>query len=167
MSLDQIKAMKSERGFTIVELLIVVVIIGILAAIVVVAYSGLTNRAHQSSAKAAATEMEKKLEAYNIETGNYGTYFSASGTLTSQLAGYPSSSLAGSSVSIAYSGINSTNGDNTVQVKYCGISAPANNTTASGFEVWGWDATASPAGLVKMGSGGVTTFCAVNPLGGN
>jgi len=38
----------SQAGFTIVELLIVVVVIGILASITVVSYNGIINRAHQS-----------------------------------------------------------------------------------------------------------------------
>lgn len=71
MSLSNIKAMKSERGFTIVELLIVVVIIGILAAIVIVAYNGVTNRAKTSKAQATASSLVKKFETYNAEQGSY------------------------------------------------------------------------------------------------
>jgi len=164
MSLNQIKAMKSERGFTIVELLIVVVIIGILAAIVVVAYNGITNRAHQSAAKAAAGSVEKKLEAFNAENGNYGT-FNTVGTLTAQLNAVQSAALTGSGITIAYTGISGTNGDNTVQVRLCGATAPAAGATASGFEVWGWDPTLSTPALTKMGSGGVTTACSTSTSG--
>jgi len=39
----------TQRGFTIVELLIVVVVIAILAAITIVSYNGITNRAIQTS----------------------------------------------------------------------------------------------------------------------
>lgn len=48
MAAPQVKT----RGFTIVELLIVIVVIGILAAIVIVAYQGVTNRANDSAIKA-------------------------------------------------------------------------------------------------------------------
>ena len=40
MTLNNIKTMKKDRGFTIVELLIVIVVIAILAAIIIVAYQG-------------------------------------------------------------------------------------------------------------------------------
>lgn len=57
----------SNRGFTIVELLIVVVIIAILAAITIVAYNGIQNRAKTSSAQSAAANAVKKAEAYNAD----------------------------------------------------------------------------------------------------
>lgn len=56
-----------KKGFTIVELLIVIVVIGILAAITIVAYNGVTARANGASAKAAATTVIKKAEAYNAD----------------------------------------------------------------------------------------------------
>lgn len=57
-----------QRGFTIVELLIVVVIIAILAAITIVAYNGIQNRAKTSAAAGAASTLQKKLEAYNTDS---------------------------------------------------------------------------------------------------
>ncbi len=72
MSLTNIKSnIQSERGFTIVELLIVVVVIAILAAITIVSYNGITRSANASSAKSALATMQKKLEAYNAEEGRY------------------------------------------------------------------------------------------------
>ena len=50
-----------KSGFTIVELLIVVVVIAILAAITIVAYNGIQNRAKVSSLQSSASQANKKL----------------------------------------------------------------------------------------------------------
>lgn len=63
----------TSKGFTIVELLIVIVVIGILAAITVVAYNGITNRSKTASAQSAASSVAKKAGAYNSEIGNLPT----------------------------------------------------------------------------------------------
>jgi prepilin-type N-terminal cleavage/methylation domain-containing protein len=73
MTLSKIKNLKDERGFTIVELLIVIVVIAILAAIVIVAYNGITTRANASTAKSNAEAVQKVAEAYASDTGN-GAY---------------------------------------------------------------------------------------------
>lgn len=69
--LNNIKKTKQERGFTIVELLIVIVVIGILAAITIVAYNGITNRANKTSAESAAANTLKKAEAHNAELSTF------------------------------------------------------------------------------------------------
>lgn len=71
MSLKSKLTNKSKSGFTIVELLIVIVVIGILAAITIVAYNGVTARANTTSAQAAAGSALKKAEAYNAEEAGY------------------------------------------------------------------------------------------------
>jgi prepilin-type N-terminal cleavage/methylation domain-containing protein len=48
-----------QKGFTIVELLIVIVVIGILAAIVIVAYSGVQARARTSKINADLQSLDK------------------------------------------------------------------------------------------------------------
>ena len=70
MSLKQTKS----RGFTIVELLIVIVVIAILAAITIVAYNGIQNRAKTSAGQALANTIAKKAEAYNTLNSTYPTY---------------------------------------------------------------------------------------------
>jgi len=61
-----------RRGFTIVELLIVVVVIAILAAITIVSYNGIQNRAKASAAQSTATQAYTKIESYAaLNADNY------------------------------------------------------------------------------------------------
>lgn len=58
-----------NSGFTIVELLIVIVIIGILAAIVIVAYNGITENARASSIADGFKKFEKAMRLYVASEG--------------------------------------------------------------------------------------------------
>lgn len=58
---------KNTQGFTIVELLIVIVVIAILAAISIVTYSGITHRAHDTSVKSDLAHIGRKIGLYVAE----------------------------------------------------------------------------------------------------
>lgn len=62
---------KSTSGFTIVELLIVIVVIGILAAIVIVAYNGVQNRAYDTSVQVDLENAGKGLGVYKSFNGSF------------------------------------------------------------------------------------------------
>lgn len=64
---------QKQTGFTIVELLIVIVVIAILAAITVVAYNGITARAENSKTVSAVQAYRKALLQYALDNGAYPT----------------------------------------------------------------------------------------------
>jgi prepilin-type N-terminal cleavage/methylation domain-containing protein len=65
---------KENKGFTIIELLIVIVVIGILAAIGFVAYGNVTKSARDSDRQADASALAKKAEEYYAGNGVYPTF---------------------------------------------------------------------------------------------
>lgn len=60
-------------GFTIVELLIVIVVIGILAGLVVVTYNGIQQKARDTERKTDVNALHGQLEAYQAQNGKYPT----------------------------------------------------------------------------------------------
>jgi len=64
--------MKNQSsGFTIVELLIVVVVIAILAAITIVSYNGITERARFASMRSDLASINKAIQMYHADNGTY------------------------------------------------------------------------------------------------
>lgn len=61
---------RDRRGFTIVELLIVVVVIAILAAITIIAYNGITQRAKDSSLQSSLSQLAKRLESAKYDSSS-------------------------------------------------------------------------------------------------
>jgi prepilin-type N-terminal cleavage/methylation domain-containing protein len=78
---------KSEHGFTLVELMIVVIIVGILAAVAIPMYRGATDRAKASEAESALGAVRSAMRVYYAEHGTYvgagadGAEVTAAGTL--------------------------------------------------------------------------------------
>ena len=71
-----------QRGFTIVELLIVIVVIGILAALVIVSYNGIQTRTKNTQTIAAANAWVKIIKQYQADTGNLPSADSCLGRAT-------------------------------------------------------------------------------------
>ena len=64
---------KRKKGFTLVELLIVVIVIGILASIAIVSYNGTQKRARDSKRLNDISEITKALEVYYSVNHKYPT----------------------------------------------------------------------------------------------
>jgi type IV pilus assembly protein PilA len=73
----------TQKGFTLIELMIVVVIIGILAAIAIPNFIAMQNRAKEGSTKANMHTLQLAAEDYGVQ--NDGVYAAAATSLASSL----------------------------------------------------------------------------------
>lgn len=78
-----------RAGFTIVELLIVIVVIGILAAITIMSFNGIQDRARAAKVIAAVDAYSKGLALYHVETGAYPDTFEVGSACLGTLEQYP------------------------------------------------------------------------------
>jgi prepilin-type N-terminal cleavage/methylation domain-containing protein len=82
MAVDKLdQRSKIGYGFTIVELLIVIVVIAILAAISIVAYTGIQNRAHDTAIQNDLAAISKKFELFYVDNDRYPNAVAELGTL--------------------------------------------------------------------------------------
>lgn len=124
---------RAHRGFTIVELLIVIVVIAILAAITIVAYNGIQDRAKASMAAQALSDTVKKVKYWQAEQDTV--------TAPSSLA------VAGvsNSASVEYQYTSGVDG------AYC-ITATVQNKS---YKVSNVNTTATPGGCAGHGQNGI------------
>ena len=137
-----------ERGFTIVELLIVIVVIAILAAISIVAYSGIQNRAKASSGQQLASTVEKKAQSYYTVNNAYPADQAGFANVTeAKLEG----NVATFVTTVAALSATSADGGKVIAYEPCGVSG----STATGAKIAYWDYAANPAiaKTVTLGSG--------------
>jgi general secretion pathway protein G len=64
---------RNSRGFTLIEIVVVVIILGILAATIIPQFVGTTNDAKISAAKAQISELESALERLYVNMDRYPT----------------------------------------------------------------------------------------------
>ena len=143
------------RGFTIVELLIVIVVIAILAAITIVAYNGIQNRAKTSAAVSLANNIVKKAEAFNTIESSYPANVAGFGTGAGTVGNPAEAKLdnAAQVTDVAASTALTVADEKTVQYRRC----------TTGAQVYYYNAQSATRIAVGMGgaaSGTVTNSCA-------
>jgi len=69
--LHAVKKTKMQKGFTLVEIMVVLVILGILAAISVPVYSNYVNKAKINEAISNVESLANAIRIYKMETGNW------------------------------------------------------------------------------------------------
>jgi general secretion pathway protein G len=121
-------------GFTIVELLIVIVIIGILAALVVVAYSGIQNRAKAAQYQTDAQTIMKKAEAYAAD--NSGAYPTIAGNFSGQLASLPTNISIAFTTSASNAVVNTVGSGTTNPTSPSAITNALYQNTTSGLKTY-------------------------------
>lgn len=78
---------KHHRGFTLLELLVVMVIIGLLAGYVAPRYFSQIGKSEVKAARAQIDAFEKAIETYRLDTGRYPTTEQGLDALVKQPAG--------------------------------------------------------------------------------
>lgn len=76
-----------SRGFTLLELLVVVVIIGLLAGLVAPRYFDSVSKSKTKIAKAQIESLDKALDQYRLDVGNYPSPEQGLGALNIQPSG--------------------------------------------------------------------------------
>lgn len=161
MSLKNIKSKtQAQEGFTIVELLIVVVVIAILAAITIVSYNGITTRANASAVKAAAATVQKKAELFASDgtSGKYPAIFTDLTAATADKSYYLGTTITNTGGTAPAA----SNGTNAIQYFVCGVAAGAASTSiatttnVSGAQIKYWDFSAGAVVTTPISLGQTT-----------
>ena len=71
MEQSNIKSRKAERGFTIVELMAVLIILGLLATVVAVNVVGRIDKAKVVSTKTSLKKLHSAVLSFKLDTGEY------------------------------------------------------------------------------------------------
>lgn len=112
-----------QQGFTIVELLIVIVVIGILAALVITTFTGIQRKARDTERQTDIKALHSQLEAYYAQNGYYPALAEVN---TTTLAGLDADALTAPNSSTAID----SNASTTAKYRYA--PTPGTCTTAAG-----------------------------------
>ena len=96
-------AVKKSAGFTLIELMITVAIVGILAAIALPAYSQYIARGKRAEARAAILQAEGWLERFYTDNKSYTTATNTNAAFNTRFSSIPSSGAANYSITLVVS----------------------------------------------------------------
>ncbi len=160
-----------HRGFTIVELLVVIVVIGILAAISVVSYNGITAQGNTSAAQSAANAVIAKATTFAADStsNTWPLSYTALTQAATSATYYLSPEMAtfttfNGTLNNAATGMSAQpTANDTIDYYLCGPSGSYATAAAvpTGVEVGYWKY--SPAGIVKQSVGTNTNCYLVGP----
>ena len=105
--------MKNEKGFTLIELMIVIAIIGILAAVAIPSYQNYTKRAKASEAKVMLDAIRTHQESYRAENNKYVDTLATIGFSTTNRYYYTYRMSAAATYSTAFRAVAVPNGTGT------------------------------------------------------
>ncbi len=71
MKLSVLRQTGKQRGFTLLELLVVILIIGLLTAVVAPRFVGQISKSESTAARAQIEALDKALQSYRIDTGRF------------------------------------------------------------------------------------------------
>ena len=71
--IKKIRNKRGERGFTLIELMVVIVILGILAGLIIPRIMGRPDEARRAKARMQIESIDTALKLYRLDNGNYPT----------------------------------------------------------------------------------------------
>lgn len=127
--------LRAERGFTLIELMITIVIVGILAGIALPGYQNYVRKSHRTGAQAEMLDIANRQQQYLLVNRGYATTFTMLGYSVpsdvsarytcSLTASNPSTGLPTFSVSCAPTSVQLASGFSALTIDQNGTKAPA------------------------------------------